>query len=660
MANRRVPIAVRAPLKAELDRLVKDGVLTPVNEPTPWVSQLVVTTKRSGAIRVCVDPHELNKVLQRERLSLPILEDVLHELRDAKVFSKADLASGYWHVELDDESSYLTTFQTCYGRYRWLRLPFGTSVSSEVFQRRLLESLDGLAGVICIADDIVIHGVNKPDHDKNLKAFLDRCVSAGIKLNRAKLEVGVDDVVFMGHRITKEGLQIDQEKVDAIRKMDAPTNTTELRRFIGMANYLARFLPDLTNLLQPLHNLLQKDVVFQWSSAQQSSFDNVKDSLTQAPVLAYYDPSKHLSLENDSSEYGIGSVITQCGKPIAYASRSLSDAERRYAQIEKEMLSVVFGLKKFHHYTYGRDVEVTTDHKPLVAIKKKPLSKAPRRLQQMLLTAQEYTYTLEFKPGKDIPVADTLSRAPTGSPPRGQPVNNITLTGLDADRLDKIRGATTQDTILQELAKVILAGWPNDRHDVAPDLLPYFSFRDELTIQDGVIFRGERIVVPASLRGDMKQKLHHGHLGINSCLRRARELIYWPQMSSDIRHYIETCGVCATFGTKQPAESPITTEPTTLPWTKVGVDMFNVSGKEYLVTTDYHSGYSEIDYLPDTSSSTVIGKLKHQFSRHGIPQVVVSDNGPQFAAELFRKFSSTWQFQHHTSSPYHSQGKRRR
>jgi len=656
MANRRVPIAVREPLRAELDRLVTDGVLVPVEEPTPWVSQLVVTTKRSGAIRVCVDPHNLNKVLQRERFSLPVLEDVLHELRDAAMFSKADLASGYWHVELDTESSLLTTFQTCYGRYRWLRLPFGTTVSSEVFQRRLLEALSGLAGVVCIADDIIIHGTDKQDHDKHLTAFLDRCMTAGIKLNRQKLEVGVDEVVFMGHRITKDGLQVDPEKVEAITNMTAPTNITELRRFIGMTNYLARFLPGLTDILQPLHNLLQHNVAFQWSSAQQEAFDKVKLSLTTAPVLQYYNPDRPLFLENDSSEYGIGSVISQDGKPVAYASRSLSDAERRYAQIEKEMLSVVFGLKKFHHYTYGRDVVVTTDHKPLVAIKAKPLSKAPRRLQQMLLTAQEYTYTLEFKPGKDIPVADALSRAPTGSPPKGQPVNNVSLTGLDEDRLDRIRGATTQDSTLQGLARTILAGWPNERRDVEPDLLPYFPFRDELTIHDGVVFRGERIVVPSSLRADMKQKLHHGHLGINSCLRRARELIYWPQMSSEIRQYIETCGTCATFGTKQPAETPITTETTTLPWTKVGVDLFNWSGKEYLVTTDYYSGYFEIDYLTDTSSNTVIGKLKNQFSRHGIPQVVVSDNGPQFSAEVFRKFASQWQFRHHTSSPYHSQG----
>ena len=262
MASRRIPIAIRPQLKSELEQLTAMGVIAPVDEPTPWVSQVVVVKKRSGALRVCIDPHELNKALQREHYTLPILEDVLHELQGATVFSKADLSSGYWHVKLDDESSLLTTFQTCFGRYRWCRLPFGTTVSSEVFQKHLLEALRGLPGIICIADDIVIYGKTLEEHDENLRKFFERCLETGIKLNNDKLDIGLKEVTFMGHRITKEGLRVDPAKVSAISEMQPPTNINELRRFMGMANYLARFMPHLTDTMQPLHNLLKNDVPY--------------------------------------------------------------------------------------------------------------------------------------------------------------------------------------------------------------------------------------------------------------------------------------------------------------------------------------------------------------------------------------------------------------
>ena len=228
---------------------------------------------------------------------------------------------------------------------------------------------------------------------------------------------------------------------------------------MGMANYLARFMPHLTGTMQPLHNLLKNDVPYVWSTTQQTSFDAVKVMLAEAPVLAFYNSDKELVLENDASEYGLGSVLLQDGKPVAYASRSLSSAERHYAQIEKEMLSVLFGLCKFHHYTYGRDVTVVTDHKPLVAIRAKPLGKAPKRLQHMLLKSQEYSYQLTYKPGKAIPVADTLSRAPTDDPVTDEvAINNITLTAFIPERLDRIRGATLLDPVLQELGTVIMEG----------------------------------------------------------------------------------------------------------------------------------------------------------------------------------------------------------
>ena len=256
MPTRRIPVVVRLKLKAELDRMTKLGVITKVEEPTPRVSQLVVVTKKNDGVRVCIDPRELNKALLREHYTL--LEDTLHELGQSRMFTKADLSSGYWHVQLDRESSMLTTFQTCYGRYRFVRLPFGTSVSSEIFQKKLLEALDGLQGVVCIADDVIIHGKDLEEHDRNLIA----CRDSGIKLNRDKLQLRMSELTLMGHRITKDGLQSDPEKVKAIAKMSAPTNVEELHCYLGMVNYLAKFMPHMTDVIYPLRNLTKHDVTW--------------------------------------------------------------------------------------------------------------------------------------------------------------------------------------------------------------------------------------------------------------------------------------------------------------------------------------------------------------------------------------------------------------
>ena len=648
MPDRRTPIALRSKLDEELKRLVKMKVLAPVNEPTPWVSQLVITQKKSGQIRVCIDPHELNKSLCREHYTLPVLEDILHTMKDAKYFSKADLSCGYWHVKLEEQSSYLTTFQTCFGRYRWLRLPFGLKVSSEIFQRKLLDVFRDLDGIVCIADDVLIFGKTKEEHYANLTSLLNACKTVGIKLNKEKMEIDVKQLTFMGHKITCDGLEVDPEKVDAIKNMKEPTNVEEVRRFVGMANFVARYVPHLTQVLHPLHNLMKNKVPFSWSESQQEAFDKVKKMLTEAPTLPYYNPDEELTIENDACEYGVGSALMQKDRPIAYASRSLSDVEQRYAQIEKEMLGVVFGLERFRHYTYGRKVIVVTDHKPLVAICAKPLSRAPKRLQSMLLKIQEYNFEVRYKPGKEIPVADTLSRAPTGKPTATEVVsiNNIHLTSIKEDKLDEIRGATLNDATLKLLGEVILRGWPNDKQHVSETILPYYSFRDELTVHKGVILRAEQIVIPASLRESMKKKVHMGHLGINSCLRRARDLIFWPGMSTDIRNYVEKCGVCSTYQNKQPSESLYVRESTELPWQTVGTDLFHWADKNYMVTVDCASSFFELDYLPNTSSEMVVGKLKYHFARHGRPDHLISDNGPQFTSTVMKKMTQQWGIRH--------------
>ena len=289
---RKIPVSVRDQFKVELQRLERLGVITPVEEPTEWVSQIVVAVKTSGALRVCIDPKPLNEALKRERYQIPVIDDLLPDLSEARVFSRVDLASAFWHLELDEESSKLTTFSTPYGRFRWLRLPFGLNVSSEIFQKRLNQELLGLEGVKCIADDILIFGANEKDHDQNFERLLERCKEKGIKLTKDKLEFKCKEVSFHGHLLTNEGLKVDPGKVKAIMEMPRPTTPEEILRLNGMVNYLSRFLPNLSEVMKPLRDLTHKESAWCWLEIHEKAWNEVKHLIATTPVLAYYKPSK--------------------------------------------------------------------------------------------------------------------------------------------------------------------------------------------------------------------------------------------------------------------------------------------------------------------------------------------------------------------------------
>jgi len=313
------------------------------------------------------------------------MDDILPELAQAKVPSKLDLRSGYWHCPLDNESSILTTFITPFGRFRWPIMPFGLNVSSEIFQRKLIEALEGLEGVFCVADDVLLEGHNDLNHDENLRCLLQRSRERQITFNLPKCKFRVPEVEFMGHIVSTQGLKADPKKIEAITQMVKPTDQKGIQRLQGTVGYLAKFLPKLSSIMEPIRQLSHPDVEWKWTPACDEAFQEIKKAVTEDPVLAYYDPNKELVIECDASERGLGAALMQEGKPIAYASRALTPTESRYAQIEKECLAIAYSLERFHQFTFARQVKVLSDHKPLQAIVQKPLHRAPKRLQGMFM-----------------------------------------------------------------------------------------------------------------------------------------------------------------------------------------------------------------------------------------------------------------------------------
>lgn len=656
---RRVPEALRNRLHEELDRMENNDIIAKVNTPTDWVNSLVVVEKpNTGQLRICLDPKALNDAIRRPHYPMPTLDDVTSQLAECKYFSLLDITHAYWSVRLDEESSYLTTFSTPFGRYRYLRLPFGIKSSQDIFVQKIDEIFGDLTGVRTIVDDILISGRTRIEHDRNLTATLQRARENGIKFNPDKCRIGLSEVPFFGHVITSSGLKPDSTKIEACVNVEAPKTRGELETFLGMVTYLQKFAPNLAEITSPLRMLLKKDVEFVWDQPQSDAFSKVKQVITQSPVLAYFDPKKPVYIECDASMNGVGAAIMQDGQPVAYASKTLTQTERNYANIEREMLAIVFACQRFHQYIYGRHVIVHSDHKPLSAIMKKPLHAAPPRLQRMMLSLQKYDLDVRHVSGKEVPIGDFLSRQPMSDCSEIEGLDLHVHTVLSSmtytDRsLENVRNETRTDLQMIALKQTIVRGWPSSRSDCPDMIREYFNHRDELSTADDLIFRGQTLVIPKRLRPHMLEQVHLGHMGIEKSTQRAKDVMFWPGMCKQITEYIMSCTICLSHRNSNQKEPLTPHEIPQGPWQEVATDIFHFDGNDYLLVVDYYSRYFEIDKLPDMLSTTVVRKLKSRFSTHGIPMRIFSDNGPQYTSDVFRNFVKSWHIEHVTSSPHY-------
>ncbi|XP_055590629.1 uncharacterized protein K02A2.6-like [Uranotaenia lowii] len=617
---RRVPIAVRDKLKKEIEMLEKDGIIVKVNRHTEWVSNLVIV-QRGGpdsGVRICLDPVPLNKALKRPNLQFVTLDEILPELGKAKVFSTVDARKGFWHVMLDEASSKLTTFWTPFGRYRWTRLPFGIAPAPEIFQIKLQEVIQGLKGVECIADDLLIYGAGDSleealiNHNENLKQLFCRLEQHNVKLNKSKLKLCERSIKFYGHILTDQGLQPDNDKITAIRNYPTPSNRKE------------------------------------WTTVEQEEFEKVKALVSNSSTLKYYDITQPLTIE--------------------------CDAKRNYAQIEKELLAILFACVRFDQLIVGNPkATVKTDHKPLIAIFKKPLLSAPRRLQHMLLNLQRYNLSVEFVTGKENVVADALSRASTASSDLDcykkntiykifKKVENVKLSSflsVSDSKIKEIIEQTENDPTMQLILRYIQNGWPVSVDQVPDSVRVYFSYHNELSTQDGLIFRNDRIVVPHILRRNLIDSCHTSHNGIEATLKLARSNLFWPGMSSQIKDVVQQCTICAKYAPSQSNPPMLSHDIPVHPFQLVSMDVFFAEYKgakrNFLITVDHYSDFFELNILKDLTPDSVIASCKENFSRHGVPQRVVCDNATNFTSQKMVKFSLDWDFQLVSSAPYHQQ-----
>ena len=666
---RNVPFPLLKSVKQELDRMEDAGIIRSVSEPTDWCAPMVPVPKSSGSVRITVDYKNLNKCVKREIHPIPTVEQLTAELAGSSIYSKLDASSGFYQLPLDVESQLLTTFITPFGRKAFQRLPMGINLAPECFQKKMQEMLAGLDGVLIYMDDIVVYG-DSVTHDERLQAVLQRIESSGLKLNKAKCEFKKDSIVFLGQKISSRGVEPDPAKLAAVRELQAPQNEQELRSLLGTINYLGKFVPQIQSKLKPLNDLLKKDVTWLWSHVQQNALDEVKQMLTGAPVLAFYDPTRETIVSADASSYGIGGCVLQRQpdshlRPVAFCSRTLTPCEQRYAQIEKELLAAVWTCERMHMLLSGLpQFRLELDHKPLVPlINSKSLIDTPVRCQILLMRLTRYNPVAIYVPGKQHVVPDYLSRHPCKETDNVATVlqNDVSdyVSGVIGSlpvsdhRLEEIRMLQERDDDICRVTQQTLHGWMEGPRA----LEDYFSVRHDLSVvhlsSGPLLLYRNRLVVPQSIRSEMLNKLHNdGHFGLSKCRQRADQSVWWPGISEDLKRHVSQCQFCQINSPQQHRETLIPTPVPSSVWSHIACDICHYNGYDYLVTVDLLSRYLEIQRLTRLTSSTVVERLKTLFARHGIPDIVTSDGGTQFTSHVFQSLSTEYGFQHRVTDPH--------
>ena len=374
-------------LKNALNTMEKIDVIEKVIKPTPWVSNILAIEKNNAKrdLRVCLDPKALNEAIRIPKYTIPKSEELVAELTGKRIFTVLDMSSGFWHLELDDESASATTFQTPFGQYCFKRMCFGISSAPEIFMRKVAEIFGDIDGCIPYFDDLIIAAETEEEHNKILAKVFERARQYNVRFNPDKLQLKKSDVRFLGLIVSADGVKINPDRIAAIQSFRRPEDSKAVHRFLGMAKFLNAFIPNLSTQTKELRELTKPDVQFEWNAAHETEFNHVKNLITTAPVLRFFDSNLPIVIQTDSSKDGIGCCLMQENQPIAFASRALSRTEQRYSQIEKGLLAIVFAVEKYHYYVYGQEVTIQSDHKPLQTILKKPFEKISARLQRISL-----------------------------------------------------------------------------------------------------------------------------------------------------------------------------------------------------------------------------------------------------------------------------------
>lgn len=683
---RRVSGFIAQIIREQVAKWLQQGILR--ESRSPWASAVVIVRKKDGTPRMCVDYRPLNKLTSDDVYPLPHLEDLLSNLTGAQHFSTIDLNQGYMQIRVRESDIPKTAVVTQDGLFEFVRMPFGLKTAPATFQRLMDSVLAGIKYNKCLVylDDIIVFGRSLEGHNNNLSEVLNRLETAGLTIKPSKCAFGLRELRFLGHLIGKDGIRMDPNKIRAVIELQPPKNVSEVRSFIGMASYYRRFIEGFARIAEPLTRLtISKDKTkpgsqvhataiekpktdgtekFEWADEQQKAFDEIKEKLTSQPVLCHYDRNIPLELRTDACGYGLGAILLHVQKDgrkqvVAYASRLLRGAEKRYPITEKECLAMVWAVEKFKIYLQGVVFTIITDHRALVWMTDK--KKLPERILRWQVHMQQYNFKVVFRNGVNHKDADHLSRFPLINSIRQQPQEDLIS---DDSASNRGRPAVDLDTIYREQQRDKFC------RDALDNLREYpsFSVKDGILHEAALISGPPRIVVPIRLLNDILYGLHDcplsGHCGFRKTLWKFRHRYYIKNACKLVKNYVKTCKPCQTrkhpwtrrVGLLRPIPPP------ERPFEAIGMDIVGPFRRSHsgnikiLVITDYATKYAIAKPMRTERSPEIAEVLLDEiYARYGSPMTILTDRGKNFQTQLLRDIYNGLLSKHISTTAYHPQ-----
>ena len=663
-----------------------------------WSSPVVLVQKKDGSWRFCVDYRKLNEITHKDAYPLPRIDDTLDALGGSRLFSTLDLTSGYWQVEMEDDAKEKAAFATRSGLWEWQVLPFGLTSAPSTFERLMETVLRGLhwKTLLIYLDDIIVFSKDLDSHLERLKEVFVRLQEAGLKLKPAKCRLFADRVHYLGHVVSASGVETEESKVTAVKEWPVPRHKKDVRAFLGTCGYYRRFIHNYSDISRPLSQLSSKHARFEWTEKCKLAFQELKERLTSAPILAYPNHSLPFLLDTDASGVGTGAVLSQIQdgheRVIAYFSKMYTKEQRNYCVTRQELLAIINVVKHFRPLLFGREFTIRTDHASLPWLLRMP--NPAGQLARWLEILTEYNFQLLHRKGLKHCNADGLSRQVCHDCQQcqrmfpdqksmmrqlqvdSQPLDCSTGACATQGKIDVVDIALAQkvDEQIREVYQAVKEqatisgrelGWHAQK---LLRLWEHLRLTEEGVLQVNLPQRSSRTwrtVCPMSMRAEVIQATHaEAHLGFNKTLAVVRQRWYWPGMTSQVRQWIQACLPCQK---SKPASHKSHNTRNKLwagrPWQIIAVDLCGPlpettrGNTEILVLADHFTRWYDAIPIPDGQASTVARVLDERiFSYFGIPEIIHTDQGSQFQSELLAECCKLWNCDKTQSAPYHPQG----
>lgn len=714
---RKIPPGMYEEVRQHLRDMLECGAIK--ESDSPFSSNVVLVRKKDGSLRFCLDFRMLNARTRKDAYMLPRFDDSVDLLVGSKYFSRLDLRSGYWNIEMEEESKQYTAFSVGnLGFHQCERMPFGLVNSGATFQRVMEKSLSDLLLRECLVfiDDILVFSETFEDHLIRLGNVFQRLSSHGLKLKGSKCELFKTSVSYLGHVISEDGVSTDPSKISSINSWPEPTNISQLRTFLGLTGYYRRFIRDYAKIAQPLNQLLEghgtnkpksksrkkkkkSPTVWSWDEPQQSAFKLLKEKLSTPPVLAFADFSKPFIVHTDASGSGLGAVLLQeqedgTEKVIAYASRGLRPSERNYPAHKLEFLALKWAVTdKYHDYLYCNKFTVTTDNNPLTYVLSSAKLDATGHRWVAALSA--YDFNIIYKSGKLNTDCDSLSRKPQffadavkaiclGVTAKVHPFE--CFTGVTAPQMatdepvppvpavNPIDWAMKQskDPDISKVISILRSGSRPRGEEMSKDIKSLLRDESRLSLQNGVLYRTatldgdqiQQLVVPTSYRDIAFRGVHDdvGHPGREKSLWLARQRFYWPGIESDFAQRIKGCRPCVCRKTPQVPAAGLVPIETSRPMQLVCMDFLKLDKsmggyEDVLVITDHFTRYAKAIPCRNQKATTTAKALYENFIVHySFPEQLHSDQGRNFESKVIKELCRIANVRKTRTTPFHPMG----